>query len=61
MDDKLSLLHSVEIIAANATDVTQLDKLLHGSEHMVCADAGYARIEKWSARGERQVNWQAAA
>jgi IS5 family transposase len=27
-------------------DVTQVDKLLHGDENVVCADAGYTGVEK---------------
>src|SRR3546814_12905512 len=40
------LVHSVVGTAANVADVTQVDKLLHGEENMVGADAGYTGVEK---------------
>ncbi|EIM18995.1 ISPsy2-like transposase [Pseudomonas chlororaphis O6] len=39
-------IHSVVVAAANVADVTQVDKLLHGEENLVCVDAGYAGVEK---------------
>jgi IS5 family transposase len=40
VDDESGLVHSVVGTAANVADVTQVDKLLHGKENMVGADAG---------------------
>ena len=40
------LVHSVVGTAANVADITQVDKLLHGDENVVCADAGYTGVEK---------------
>lgn len=34
------------VTAANVADITQVDKLLHGEENVVYADAGYAGVEK---------------
>ncbi|BAU73308.1 Mobile element protein [Metapseudomonas furukawaii] len=42
-------------------DVTQVDKLLHGDENVVCADAGYTGVEKRSEHEGRAVIWQVAA
>ncbi len=39
-DDESGLVHSVVVTAANVADVTQVAKLLHGEENVVCADAG---------------------
>jgi IS5 family transposase len=33
-------------------DVTQVDKLLHGDENVVCADDGYTGVEKRSEHAE---------
>ncbi len=40
------LVHSVVGTAANVADITQVDKLLHGDENVVYADAGYTGVEK---------------
>src|SRR3546814_11469716 len=42
-------------------DITQVDKLLHGEENAVCADAGYTGIEKRAEPADRRVMWQVAA
>lgn len=59
--DESGLVHSVVGTATNATDVTQVDKLMHGAENMVCADAGYTGIEKRPEHEGREVIWQIAA
>ncbi len=61
VDDESGLVHSVVVTAANVADVTQVDKLLHGGENVVCADAGYTGIEKREEHAGRQVIWQIAA
>ncbi len=61
VDDESGLVHSVVGTAANAADVTQVDKLLHGVESVVCADAGYTGVEKRSEHAGREVIWQVAA
>lgn len=54
-------MHSVVGTAANVADVTQVDKLLHGEENVVCADAGYTGVEKRAEHDGREVIWQVAA
>ena len=61
VDDESGLVHSVVGTAANVADVTQVDKLLHGVENVVCADAGYTGVEKRSEHADREVIWQVAA
>ena len=61
VDDESGLVHSVVGTAANVADVTQVDKLLHGDENVVCADAGYTGVEKRPEHEGRQVIWQVAA
>ena len=61
VDDESGLVHSVVVTAANVADVTQVDKLLHGKENVVCADAGYTGIEKREEHEGREVIWQIAA
>ena len=60
VDDKSGLVHSVVVTAANIADITQVDKLLHGEENAVCADAGYTGIEKREEHADRSVIWQVA-
>lgn len=61
VDDESGLVHSVVVTAANVADVTQVDKLLHGEENVVCADAGYTGVEKHEEHAGREVIWQIAA
>lgn len=61
VDDESGLVHSVMGTAANVADVTQVDKLLHGEENMVGADAGYTGVEKRPEHDCREVIWQIAA
>ena len=61
VDEASGLVHSVVGTPANVADVTQVDKLLHGDESVVCADAGYTGVEKRSEHEGRKVIWQVAA
>ncbi|HEJ7449299.1 TPA: IS5 family transposase, partial [Klebsiella oxytoca] len=61
VDDESGLVHSVVGTAATVADVTQVDKLLHGDENVVCADDGYTGVEKRSEHADREVIWQVAA
>ena len=61
VDDESGLVHSVVVTPANVADVTQVGKLLHGEENVVCADAGYTRAEKREEHAGREVIWQIAA
>lgn len=60
-DAESGLVHSVVGTAANVADVTQVDKLLHGKENRVGADAGYTGVEKRPEHEGREVIWQIAA
>ncbi|EMO9597953.1 IS5 family transposase [Pseudomonas aeruginosa] len=60
-DAESGLVHSVVGTAANVADVTQVDKLLHGEENMVGADAGYTGVEKRPEHEGREVICQIAA
>jgi len=46
--------------AANVADVIQVNKLLHGEESAVSADAGYTGAEKRTEHASRKVIWQIA-
>ena len=46
VDEESGLVHHVECTAANAGDVTQVHKLLHGQEDTVCGDSGYTGADK---------------
>ena len=61
VDADSGLVHSVVGTAANVSDISQVDQLLHGEETMVGADAGYTGIEKRPEHEGRQVVWQVAA
>lgn len=61
VDDESGLVHSVVGTAATVADVTQVDKLLHGDENVVCTDADYTGVEKRSEHADREVIWQVAA
>lgn len=58
VDDESGLVHSVVGTAANVADITQVDKLLHGEENMVGADAGYTGVEMATARTSRRQKTQ---
>ncbi|SFP06385.1 IS5 family transposase [Pseudomonas borbori] len=61
VDAESGLVHSVVGTAANVADISQVDKLLHGEENMVGADAGYTGVEKRPEHDGRKVIWQVAA
>lgn len=46
VDDESGLVHHVECMAANAADITQAHKLLHGKEDTVCGDSGDTGLQK---------------
>ena len=48
-DDESGLVHTVISTAANISDISQTDKLLHGNEKRVGADAGYVGALKREA------------
>jgi transposase, IS5 family len=60
VDANSGIVHSLTTTAANAGDVTQTHKLLHGQEKDVFADAGYTGAEKREENKELTVNWHIA-
>ena len=60
VDAESGLVHTVTATAANAGDVTEVDKLLHGKETCVYADAGYTGAEK-RVKPKRGRDWFIAA
>ncbi|XUP36464.1 IS5 family transposase (plasmid) [Xanthomonas axonopodis pv. vasculorum] len=46
VDDASGLVHHVECTAANAADITQAHKWLHGKEDTVSGDSGYTGLDK---------------
>jgi IS5 family transposase len=52
--------HHVHVTATNVADVTQVDKLLHGEENMMAAEAGYTGIEKCEKHNVRLVIWKSS-
>jgi IS5 family transposase len=60
VDAQSGLVHSVIGTAANVSDVTQAQALLHGDETEVFGDAGYQGVEKREENLELTVNWHVA-
>jgi IS5 family transposase len=60
VDDALGLIHSIETTPANVHDLVPSDKLLHGKEKRVWADAGYRGIGKREEHQQRKVTWRIA-
>lgn len=58
VDAQSGLVHSVATTAANVNDVTQADRLLHGEETDVLADAGYQGVA--NRNPDIAVNWHVA-
>ena len=59
VDADSGLVHSVVTTAANVSDVTQTNALLHGNELEVFADAGYQGADKREG-ARRDVRWNIA-
>jgi len=59
VDMESGLVHTVTTTPANTADVSEVDKLLHGKECMVFADAGYVGADKRAPAPDRQ--WYIAA
>lgn len=60
VDRDSGLVHTVVTTAANVADVTQTDKLLHGREQVVYADAGYTGADKRGALQGKKMRWNIA-
>ena len=59
VDVASGLVHTVTTTAANASDVSQVEALLHGKEEVVHADAGYIGAQQRVKSGKRE--WHIAA
>jgi IS5 family transposase len=59
VDAEGGLVHTVTTTAANVADVVEVDKLLHGKEKAVYADAGYIGAQKRAPKRGRR--WYVAA
>lgn len=59
VDAQTGLTHTVTTTAANVADVVEVDKLLHGKEKAVFADAGYIGADKRAPKRGRK--WFVAA
>ena len=60
VDARSGLVHTVVGTAANVSDVTQAQALLHGNETDVFGDAGYQGVEKREENLELPVTWHVA-
>lgn len=60
VDARTGLTHSLETTAANEHDLNQADRLLHGDEQFVFADAGYRGIDKRDNLKDKAVDWYIA-
>lgn len=60
VDARTGLTHSLETTAANEHDLNQADRLLHGDEQFVFADAGYRGIDKRDNLKDKAVDWHIA-
>lgn len=58
VDDELGLVHSVTGTSANVHDLTEVERLLHGSEERVRGDAGYRGVAKRPEHQHRETDWQ---
>ena len=61
VDVESGLLHTVTTTSANVSDVTETDKLLHGEEESMWADAGYNGAHKREALKGLDLTWHIAA
>jgi IS5 family transposase len=60
VDADSGLVHTVVGTAANVSDVSQSEHLLHGEEEVVFADAGYIGADKREALKDKPVKWHIA-
>jgi len=60
VDVDSGLVHTVTGTAANVSDISQTEHLLHGEEEMVFADAGYIGAEKRPELKDKPVTWYIA-
>jgi transposase, IS5 family len=61
VDVESGLVHTVTTTPANVADITETERLLHGGEASVWADAGYTGADKRDALKKRPIRWHIAA
>jgi IS5 family transposase len=59
-DAESGLVHSLTGTAANVADITETERLLHGEESDVFADAGYIGVAKRDELKAKNVTWHVA-
>ena len=59
-DADSGLVHSLTGTAANVADITETERLLHGEESDVFADAGYTGVAKRDELKDTNVTWHVA-
>ena len=60
VDAETGIVHSLSATSANAHDVTEAHRLLHGGEKQVWGDAGYIGVQKRKENLELEVDWRVA-
>lgn len=60
VDAATGVIHSLETTSANVHDLTPADKLLHGDEDFIFADAGYQGMEKRPEHASRSARIEIA-
>ena len=60
VDSETGIVHSMRATAANAHDITETHKLLHGGETVVWGDAGYQGVHKREENQGLEVEWLVA-
>ena len=60
VDSGTGIVHSMTATAANAHDITETHKLLHGGENVVWGDAGYQGVHKREENLGLEVEWRVA-
>lgn len=60
VDSQTGAIHSVQGTTAKDSDISQIDKLLHGKEKAIFGDKGYAKIEKKQKFRERGIYYGVA-
>lgn len=57
VDESLGLIHSIETTPANEHDLNVTEKILHGDEKRVWADAGYTGATKRERLQKKDLEW----
>ena len=60
VDAETGMVHRITTTPANAHDITEVQRLLHGKERCVWTDAGYQWVEKRPENGGMRIEWRVA-